>query len=136
MNKHPRVYQQLKERLTTKKIYRYLSYHFGGCFFVHPFLLIGVTQDYLVNNSLVLADIRITNLLYIFRNDTLLHIFYFITLFAESLVIIFLSVILSLFLWTHKQRIYIFSLWLALAIGEGLTFLGKYIFHRERPDIF
>ncbi len=136
MNKHPRVYQQLKERLTTKKFTGLSLTILVAVFLYTLFLLIGVTQDYLVNNSLVLADIRITNLLYIFRNDTLLHIFYFITLFAESLVIIFLSVILSLFLWTHKQRIYIFSLWLALAIGEGLTFLGKYIFHRERPDIF
>lgn len=136
MNKHPQIYRQLNERFTTKKFTGLPLTILTAIFLYALFLLIGITQGFLTNSPLVSVDIRITNLLYIFRSDTLLRFFYFITLFAESLVIVILSVVLSIFLWTNKQRIHIFSLWFALAVGEGLTFLGKYIFHRERPSVF
>jgi undecaprenyl-diphosphatase len=99
-------------------------------------LFFGVVQAYLSHNSLILADTRIANLLYAFQNDNLLHIFYFITLFAEPIVIIILSVMFSILLWVRRQRIYMFSFWFVLVLGEGLVFLGKYIFQRERPDLF
>ncbi|TSD02923.1 MAG: PA-phosphatase-like phosphoesterase [Parcubacteria group bacterium Athens0714_16] len=100
------------------------------------FLLLGMVQGYLVNNPLVLFDVRITNFFYIFRNETFLNIFYFITLFAESLVVIALSTILSIFFWFNKQHIYVFFLWLTLAVGEGIAIVSKYLFHIERPALF
>ena len=99
-------------------------------------LFFGIVQDYLSGDSLILADARIANLLYAFQNNNFLRIFYFITLFAEPIVIIILSAVLSILLWVQRQRIYMFSFWFVLALGEGLAFLGKYIFQRERPDLF
>ena len=136
LNKHPRTYRQLTERLTSR--------HFTGLpltifviVFLYVFsLLLGIVQDYLAKNGLTSADVRIDNLLYFFRSNTLLHFFYFITLFAESAIVITLSVILSIFLWVRKQRIYVFCLLFALMVGEGLTFSAKHIFQRQRPDVF
>jgi len=98
-------------------------------------LLIGIIQNYFPQSFLVSLDKQILNNIYNFRNDALLNFFYFVTLFAEASVIVVASVFISVFFWIRKQRIYIFSLWFALLVGEGLTFFEKYLFQRERPDI-
>ncbi|OHA47323.1 MAG: hypothetical protein A2541_01910 [Candidatus Taylorbacteria bacterium RIFOXYD2_FULL_36_9] len=90
---------------------------------------------YLLSNFIISTDTKIIHLLYISRTDMLVNLFYFITLFAESITIIIFSIILSVFLWIKRQHIYLFFLWFTLIIGEGLTFFGKHIFQRERPDI-
>jgi membrane-associated phospholipid phosphatase len=86
-------------------------------------------------SQLVLLDGRITNVLYIFRSDAWVHFFYFITLFAEIITVFILTIIVSLFLLAYKQRVYLFSLWFVLILGEGVAFVGKHIFQRARPDV-
>jgi membrane-associated phospholipid phosphatase len=86
-------------------------------------------------SQLVLLDERIVNILYIFRSEVWVHFFYFITLFAEIITVFILTIIVSLFLLAYKQRVYLFSLWFILILGEGVTFVGKHIFQRARPDV-
>ena len=136
LNEHPKIHHQLNERLSFEKFTGIAFTILVIIFLYFISLFLGIVQDYLSHNSLVLADERIANLLYFFRNINLLYFFYFITLFAESTVVIILSIILSISLWVRRQRIYIFSLWLVLILGEGLAFWAKYVFQRERPALF
>ncbi len=83
-----------------------------------------------------ILDIKVLGFFNTLQDTNFLHFFYFVTLFADLIIIIVFSIALSIFLYVKRQRLYIFFLWFALILGEGLTFLGKYLFHRERPTFF
>lgn len=136
MDEHPKIRRQLTERLTTKQFTGLPLTLLTALFLYSVFLFLGVAQDYLAHDPLILADIRVANLLYALRSNSILHFFYFITLFAESATVIALGIVFAVFLWFSRQRIYAVALWFTLIAGEGVTFLGKQIFHRARPDIF
>ncbi len=99
------------------------------------FLFLSIIGAFLFGNPLIAADQRIANLLYAFREPGILHFFYLVTLFGTSGVIIAIAILLSFLLWIQRNRVFIASLWLALAVSEGITYFGKIVFHRERPDI-
>ena len=100
------------------------------------FFLGGVIEDYLTRDPLFLVDMRVANLMYIFRSDVLLRFFYFVTLFSEAQVVIVLAIVTSMFFWIKKERVYIYGVWVSLMLGQGLAMLGKSVFQRERPDMF
>ena len=136
MDEHPRIRRQLTERLTTKQFTGLPLTLLTALFLYSVFLFLGVAQDYLAHDPLILADIRVANLLYALRSNAMLHFFYFVTLFAESATVIALGVVFAVALWFSRQRIYAAALWFTLIAGEGVTFLGKQIFHRARPELF
>ncbi len=134
--KHPKISYELRERLSTRQFSGLPMTILFTVFFISIYYFLGVTEDYLNHDPLVLLDARIANLLYVIRSTSLLHFFYFVTLFAEPVVIIALTLLISILFLINKQKVYIFTLGFALVFGEGLAFLGKIIFQRERPDIF
>lgn len=136
MDEHPKIRRQLTERLTTKQFTGLPLTLLTALFLYSVFLFLGVAQDYLAHDPLILADIRVANLLYALRSNTMLHFFYFVTLFAESTTVIILGVVFATILWFSRQRIHAAALWFTLVAGEGVTFLGKQIFQRARPDMF
>ena len=95
-NKHPKIYHQLSERLSLDKFTGIALTILTIVFLYAVLLFFGVIQDYLSQDSLILTDARIANLLYAFQNNNFIHIFYFITLFAEPTIIIILSAVLSI----------------------------------------
>ena len=98
------------------------------------YVLIGITEDYLTGDPLALADVRLANLLVAFRSQTLLNFFYIITLSAQAVVIVPVAIISSIVLWIFKKKASIFTLWIALIGSQGITILGKILFHRARPN--
>ncbi|MBI1812761.1 LssY C-terminal domain-containing protein [Candidatus Peregrinibacteria bacterium] len=134
VERHPKLIRFVRERFSTKSFFG-LPFTILAVAFVYTVsLLLGIVQDYLESDPLIEADKRIANLLFAFRTPPLVHFFYFITLFAESGVIIAVAVLLSAALWWKRQRIFVFTLWLTLITSEGTTYLGKLLFHRLRPD--
>jgi membrane-associated phospholipid phosphatase len=99
------------------------------------FLLIGITDNFLSGNPIVAIDIRLDNLLYAFRSPQLLHFFYIVTLFGASGVVITMTLVLSSVLLYYREKVFILTLFLSLAVSETVTFLAKIIFHRARPDL-
>ena len=95
--------------------------------------LLGIIQDYLAKDALVAVDIRIANLLYSFRSASLLSFFSGVTLFAQSGIIILAAAVFTLIAWLKRQRILALGIWVALIPSEGLTYVGKLLFHRARP---
>ncbi len=134
LSKHPKVKEQLVQHFSSKE--------FGGLpltIFIVLFLcisafLMGTIQDFLSHESLAI-DLKVEHFFYNLRSQFLLRLFYFLTLFAEPGVSIILILVMTVLFFIYRERLYIFTLWFAFIIGEGLTTLGKYAFHRERPDI-
>ncbi len=82
---------------------------------------------------IIKTDISVANLLFAFRDMEFITIFLWITLLAESKIIISATIIFSLILWMLKKKMYLFPLWVTI-FGSGLfVFFGKLAFHRSRP---
>ncbi|NTV44850.1 MAG: phosphatase PAP2 family protein [Candidatus Yonathbacteria bacterium] len=135
VSRHPRIRVFLARRLDAH-VFEGLPFTILCVSLVLIFVFLGgVIEDYLTNDTLVLLDARLTNLLYTFRTEGALKFFYFLTLFCEASVVVVVAVVASVFLWKHRYRIYVPGLWTALGIGEGLAILGKLAFQRPRPDV-
>ncbi len=134
MERYPKAIRFLRERFTTKHFFGLPFTLLVIAFVYTTSLLLGVVQDYLSGDPLIEADKRLANLLFAFRSPTLLRLFYFITLFAESGIIIAVALFLTGILWRKRQRVFACSLWLTLIVSEGTTYLGKLLFHRLRPE--
>ena len=135
LERHPRLAGQIKKRLSTQDFTGLPMTILGGLFFYVLALLLGIVQSILVYDPLIAVDIRIENLLYFLRSDPALHFFYVTTLLAESGVIIAAAVALTALLWFQRKRIWVLTLWLTLIPAEAVTYVGKLIFHRGRPDV-
>ena len=96
-------------------------------------LFLGIIQDVLASDVIVVADLRIANLLEYFRNPELTKVFLWITLLGKLQIIIGSAIIVSLILWLWKKRDYIMYLWLALVADGIFSYLGKLLIHRDRP---
>lgn len=96
-------------------------------------LFFGIIQDVLTSDVIVLADLRIANLLAYFRSPELTKVFLWITLLGKWQIVIGSAIIISIILWLWKKRSYILYLWLALTADEIFNYLGKLLVHRDRP---
>lgn len=117
-------------------------------FFGLPFTLLTVVSLYMLGlltdfvreitfpSAFASLDERIAHLLYDFRHPLASSFFYFITLFAQTGVIIAVMFFLTLLLWKRKHAVFAFGLWLTLFLSELLTQAGKILFQRIRPEEF
>ncbi|PIR47847.1 hypothetical protein COV06_00390 [Candidatus Uhrbacteria bacterium CG10_big_fil_rev_8_21_14_0_10_50_16] len=133
-HKHPRAFNFLKSRLGTKRFTGLPLSIVSIVLILTIFTLLGVIQDYLATDPLIALDARLANLLFAVRNVQALSVFYGITLFGEVWIVLIAASILSGVLLYNKQRLLALGVWLALIPGEGVAFLGKLLFHRERPS--
>lgn len=102
--------------------------------FVYVLLLFfEIIQDVLTYEAIVLADLRIANLLAYFRSPELTQVFLWITLLGKWQIVIGSAMIVSTILWFWKKRDCIIYLWLALSSDEILNYIGKLLIHRDRP---
>jgi membrane protein DedA with SNARE-associated domain/membrane-associated phospholipid phosphatase len=98
-------------------------------------LLAGVVEDLITSDPIVAADIRIANLFFVFRADTLTALFSWITLLGKSqIVLVFMAVLVAL-LWLWRKKDYLSPLFIAVIGSETFTSLGKLAFHRPRPEM-
>lgn len=135
MKRHERPLTFLRSRFSRRSFFGLPFTIFSVAFVYTASLLFGIVQDYLESDPLIAADKRIENLLFAFRSPILVHLFYFITLFGQASVI-GIAVLLTIALWGCRQKIFIFTLWLTLIGAEGTAYIGKILFHRQRPEAF
>jgi membrane protein DedA with SNARE-associated domain/membrane-associated phospholipid phosphatase len=97
------------------------------------FLFGGIVEDILLSEVIVSVDVRVANLLSIFKNKGLTAFFFWITLLGKwQLVADFVLFTLAL-LWVWRKREYIVPMLLTIAGSEIFVQLGKFAFHRARP---
>jgi len=95
----------------------------------------GIVEDIINSDIIVSADVRVANLLAIFRNADLTKIFFWITLLGKWQIILIFTVAAILILWFWKKRFYIIPLLISITGSEIFTSIGKFVFHRARPDV-
>ncbi len=96
-------------------------------------LFLGIIEDVLSADMIVVVDVRIANLLVYFRTPELTNAFLWITTLAAWPVVASIGIAVSISLWVWRKRTYIPYLWLALATDQTLAYLGKLAVHRARP---
>jgi undecaprenyl-diphosphatase len=94
----------------------------------------GIVEDVINSDSIVTADIRLENLIAVFRSATLTKFFFWITLLGKWETITIFTVSTITILWIKNKRNYITPLLLSIIGSEIFTSLGKIILHRSRPD--
>ena len=135
MQKHPRSISFLKARLDTKA-FSGLTLSILTLAFVYILVLFsGVVEDLITSDPIVATDIRIANLVFIFRIDVLTNIFIWITLLGNSRVVWCFIAVSAVLLWLWRKNYYILPLFIAVVGSETFTFLGKLAFHRHRPEM-
>ena len=104
--------------------------------FVYAFFLFaGIAEAIITSGPIVELDIRVANLLYIFRDAELLHFFLWVTLLGKWQVIAGSVIVTSAILWLWRENLYISPLLLSV-MGSSIIFsIGKTLFHRPRPKL-
>lgn len=97
-------------------------------------LLTDVIREVTFSSAFSGLDERIAHLLFDLRHPLVAKAFYFVTLFAQTGVIIAVMFFLTLLLWKKKHAVFAFGLWLTLFLSELLTQGGKILFQRIRPE--
>ena len=95
----------------------------------------GTIQDVVSADLLTAADVRVANLMYVFRDAELIKTFLWITLLAKWQMIVSFAVITSILLWAWKKRVYVLPFLIAICGSYLFYTISKIIIHRSRPDI-
>jgi undecaprenyl-diphosphatase len=133
--RHPHIVSAFKTRLDPA-VFTGLPLSILVLAFVYVlFLFAGIVEDLITSDPIIAADIRIANLLAVFRTDTLIRVFTWITLLGKSQVIIGFIIASVLLLWLGRKKSYILPLFVAVIGSQVFTYLGKWAFHRPRPDM-
>lgn len=135
VRKHPSLFQFLGQRFSQESFTGLPLTLLSVAFFYVLILFGGVVDDYLTGDPIIAADIRIANLIPLFRSPELIKFFFWITLLGKWQVLLgFMGAVIGT-LWILEKRWYIIPLFLSFAGSEVFTTLGKTIFHRPRPDL-
>lgn len=135
INKHLSFFKFLQKRFDKKK-FTGLPLTFLGISFVYIFsLALGIIEDIITSDQIVFVDVRVANLLPVFRNALLIKTFFWITLLGNWQIVVVFAVIASCIFIIWKKKSYVLSLWITLAGSELFVFLGKLAFRRPRPDV-
>lgn len=95
----------------------------------------GIVEDIINSDSIVTADVRLENLIAVFRSTALTKFFFWVTLLGKWETILMFTIATITILWIKNKRNYITPLLLSIIGSEVFTFLGKIILHRSRPDV-
>ncbi|HBU27838.1 TPA: hypothetical protein DEB00_01845 [Candidatus Uhrbacteria bacterium] len=100
---------------------------------VSMLLLGGIFWGSLIINSFVAIDASLANLFFAARTTQGLMFFYGVSFLGEAWIVLIAAGVLSCTLFLHKQKLLALGVWLSIVPGEGITYLSKLFFHRERP---
>lgn len=132
--KYPRIIKFLKSRTRRDKFYGRTLTLLSIILIYFLFMFFGVLESVLKSESILDIDIRVQNLLYIFRDTELIKIFSWITFFGDwQVVCVWTAVFLSIFL-LYRKKTYILSFIITIAGSQLLNVFGKMIIQRSRPE--
>ncbi len=135
IHKYPKLFSFLGKRLNVHNFSGLLLTFLVIAFIYVLSIFAGTIESVLSNEIIVEADVRITNLLYAFRNLGLIKVFLWITSLANSVTIISFVTISSIILWLRNKKTYILPL-LVTVTGATLFYtVTKAIIHRSRPEL-
>lgn len=132
---HPHIFNFIRNRLTPSEKYGlYLT--IGGTatlFFIYLFF--GILQDYIGQDPLAKADLRIINLISHFRTPGLNHFMLFFTDLARGEVITFAVIFTLTILFLLRKWSYLIGLAISVIGGEIFVWIIKNLVERPRPPL-
>jgi len=135
VKKHNTTFDFIKNRLNRSKFWGLPATLLSLGFVYTLLLFIGVVEDVVTSDTIVSVDIRIENLLAVFRNGEITEFFLWVTLLGKWEIILGFAVAVIGILWVWRKRLYIMPLIIAILGSEIFTALGKIAFHRARPEL-
>lgn len=93
----------------------------------------GIVEDFINSELITQIDVRIENLLLLFRNSGLNSLFFWLSFLAKWQLIAVFSLTATFLFWLWNKKEYIFSLLISLSGSFIFTAAGKVIFQRARP---
>lgn len=135
VEKHPKFSKFVKKRLTPDErfgLYLTIGIIVTG-FFV--FLFFGVVQDFFGNDPLVQSDLRVINLVQIFRTPPFTAVMLFFTYLGNWPVVFFGLTLTSVLFFLRKRWRYLFGIILSVGGGEVFVWILKNIIKRPRPPL-
>jgi undecaprenyl-diphosphatase len=136
IKKHPRIFAFIKRRFSRKRFSGLPLTLIFFAFIYAASLLFGIIEDIITLDPIVAAaDIRVANLFYAFRNMELIKFFTWVTLLGKWEIVISGAITSTIILWFWRKKTYALALWVTLFGSEILNLLGKFTFHRPRPEI-
>ena len=96
--------------------------------------LFGVIFAVVTSGPVVAVDMRINSLLIAFRSSELIQLFLWITVLGTWQMVVSIAAAATAILFLRRKGIYSAYLWLMLAAAASLSFFGKIVVHRARPE--
>ncbi len=133
--RHPRLFSFLGRRLDRDTLTGLPATLLGLAFIFLLFQFLGVVQDLLATDPIVAADLRTANLFATLRTEGFNRFFFFVTLLGKWPVVLAFSSTVSGLLLLWRRWTFLPGLWLCLGGGVLSTWVGKTLFHRQRPAV-
>lgn len=134
-NRHRSFFLFLQKRLDKNNFYG-LPFTILFLALICALGLFGEIIEEIINSGIIVSiDIRVANLLTIFRSAELTTFFFWVTLFGKSKIILLFTIATISILWIWKKRLYIIPLLVSIAGSVSFTLIGKIVFHRARPNV-
>jgi undecaprenyl-diphosphatase len=96
---------------------------------------LGIVESLLTTDPIVAADMRTANLLATLRTPALNRVFLFVTLLGKWPVVLAYGFTASGILVLWRKWAFIPGLWVCMTGASVSTWLGKMVFHRQRPAV-
>ncbi|AEA33167.1 LssY C-terminal domain-containing protein [Hippea maritima] len=133
IDKYPKLFGFLNSRLTLER-FNGLPLTILSLSFVYLFsLFIETTSEIIHKNMLYKFDIMFSNLIYHFRNVSVVKIMLFITMFGNKKTIIVITAMSIILFLIYRKRKCIFPLFVSIVGSTATTWSIKFILHRPRP---
>lgn len=131
----PRIWSFLARRVTP---YRFdglpLLLIFVAALFV-VFLMADLVEAVLEAEEIQAFDQFVNSWLAAYRTPMMDAVFQWITRLGGTATLTAVSLLATGFLWADHRGRFIMPLWVAIAGSETITWLGKYVFSRSRPEL-
>ncbi len=133
--RHPRLLRFIKNRFTPDE--RFGLHLTLGVFatLIFVFLFFGVLQDYIGKEALIEADLRVINLVQIFRSPGFNNAMLAVTDLGKGNVVVLGAILLVIALALLKKWRYLSMLVFSVAGGEGFVWVIKHLVKRPRPPL-
>ena len=134
-NRFPRFFRFIKKRLTPSEKYGlYLTIGILiTLFFIYLFF--GIVRDYIGQEALIRADLRIINLISQFRTSSINNFMLFITYLAKGEIITVAVIFSLIILFLLRKWAYFNNLLVFVLGGELFVWIIKNIVERPRPPL-
>lgn len=133
--RHPRLYVFMRKRFTPDEEFGLYLTLGGAVVIVFIFLFFGVVEDLIGQDPLIQSDLRIINLLQIFRTPLFSEVMLFVTHLGGWQIVASGVLAVGLLLLLLKRRHYFFALIISVGGGEVFVWLAKYVIGRQRPPL-